>query len=86
MAFVQIDTTNGDPRFTSKLISALSHLDAAYAALNEINGEMQEMSVAQIEAFYGVSGVGAAVRDNVEGGFNALNTDSALITLRTQIG
>jgi len=86
MAFVKIDTTNGDVRFTSKLISALNHLDAAYSALNEINSEMQEMTVAQVEALYGVAGYGASVRNNVEGGFDALNTDSALITLRTQIG
>ena len=86
MAFVKVDETNGDSRFTSKLISGLSSLDNVYAILNGIDGEMQQMTVAQIEQYYGLAGYASAVKDYIHDAVTALETDAALVKLRTQMG
>lgn len=87
MAFVKVDTANGDSRFTSKLITALNSLDNTYAHLKGINEEMQEMSATQIEELYGLTGFGAVVKGYVNDAVLALEEeDSALEVLRRQMG
>lgn len=86
MAFVKVDTDNGDSRFTSKLVSALNHLDSLYALLNEIDGEMQNMTTAQVEQYYGLAAYADIVKGYVNDAVGVLETDDALLKLRTQMG